>query len=260
MDVEGEVVVVTGAGGGIGAALVHRFVAAGASAVVAADVDGGAVAQVASAAGERVHGAVVDVSRQHEVTDLVARVEREHGTIGLFCSNAGVATGAGVDADAATWERAWSVNVLAHVHAAHTVLPSMLARGHGYLLNTASAAGLLTNPHDAVYSTTKHAAVGFAEWLAFTYGDRGIGVSVLCPMGVRTPMLVDGIEHEDPAALAVARSGDIVSPDHVADTVVAGLAEERFLILPHPEVATHYARKAADPDHWLSGMRKAFRP
>lgn len=258
MQVKGAVVVVTGAGGGIGGALARRFVADGAAAVVVSDVNAEAVEKVAADLGDTAHAAVTDVSSAEQMADLVARVERDHGPIELFCSNAGIATGVGLGADPATWERAWSVNVLAHVHAARAVVPAMLERGRGYLLNTASAAGLLTQPSDAPYAVTKHAAVGFAEWLAFTYGGSGIGVSVLCPMGVRTDMLMSGIEQDDPAALAVAASGDIVTPEAVADAVAAGLAEERFLILPHPDVARMYAKKAADPDRWLAGMRKAF--
>jgi NAD(P)-dependent dehydrogenase (short-subunit alcohol dehydrogenase family) len=147
---------------------------------------------------------------------------------------------------------------MAHVHAAKAVLPSMLERGRGYLLHTVSAAGLLTAPGDAPYSTTKHAALGFAEWLGVTYGAAGIGVSTLCPMGVRTDMLLPGIEEGNPSALAVAASGELLTPEQVAETVVAGLAEERFLILPHPEVGKMHAHKAADPDRWLAGMQKTF--
>jgi NAD(P)-dependent dehydrogenase (short-subunit alcohol dehydrogenase family) len=145
---------------------------------------------------------------------------------------------------------------MAHVHAARAMLPSMLARGSGWLMSTASAAGLLTSPGDAPYAVTKHGAVALAEWLAVTYGSRGIGVSVVCPMGVATPLLTDPLAAGDPGAQAVAASGEILTAEQVADAVVAGLAEERFLILPHPQVGTFWAQKASDPDRWLAGMRR----
>jgi NAD(P)-dependent dehydrogenase (short-subunit alcohol dehydrogenase family) len=192
----------------------------------------------------------VDVTDPGAVADLVART----GTIDLFASNAGVATGGGLDDDE-MWQRVLAVNTLAHVYAARAVLPGMLARGSGYLLQTASAAGLLTSPGDAPYAVSKHAAVGLAEWLAVTYGSRGIGVSVICPMGVDTPLLMDGLHAGEPGALAVAASGAIITPDAVADAVLEGIAQERFLIVPHPEVATFWAQKATDPDRWLAGVR-----
>ena len=176
----------------------------------------------------------------------------EFGAIDLFCSNAGIGGGSGgIDTSDADWEHTWRVNVMAHVYAARAVLPGMLERGSGYLLQTASAAGLLTQIGSAPYAVTKHAAVAFAEWLAVTYGDRGIRVSCLCPQGVRTPML-------DSASARVRGLLDesAIEPDAVADAVIAGLADERFLILPHPEVAEYVRRKAADHDRWLRGMRR----
>jgi NAD(P)-dependent dehydrogenase (short-subunit alcohol dehydrogenase family) len=172
----------------------------------------------------------------------------------LFCSNAGIGTGGGVETDNAAWQRTWDVNVMAHVYAARAVLPAMLERGEGYLLATASAAGLLTNLGAAPYSVTKHAALALAEWLAITHGDAGITVSCLCPQGVRTPMLLGGLDQT--AGAVVAAGGDLIEPEQVADAVIAGLAEERFLILPHPEVARYFQRKANDYDRWLAGMRK----
>jgi NAD(P)-dependent dehydrogenase (short-subunit alcohol dehydrogenase family) len=145
---------------------------------------------------------------------------------------------------------------MGHVYAARAVIPPMVERGSGYFVATASAAGLLVNPGDAPYTASKHAAVGFAEWLAVTYGGSGIGFSVVCPMGVATPMLLEALRDGVPAARAVADSGGIITPDHVAQAVLAGIADERFLILPHPEVATYWMRKAADPERWLSGMRR----
>ncbi|MGH3437233.1 MAG: SDR family oxidoreductase [Sciscionella sp.] len=258
MRIPDKIVVITGAGHGIGAALAIRFAAEGARAVVVSDIDGAAAEQVAAEIGKQALAVAADVSEEAQVRDLVATAERERGPIDLFCSNAGVAFGSGLDAGSEDWARAWSVNLMPHVYAARAVLPAMMARGSGYLLNTASAAGLLTSPGDAAYTASKHAAVGLAEWLALTYGSRGVGVSVLCPMGVRTDLLMKGVEAGDPAALAVAASADIIEPEAVADAVCAGLAEERFLILPHPAVGTMYAHKASDPDRWLAGMRRAF--
>src|SRR5690242_8760592 len=246
MDLEGKVAVVTGAASGIGAQLCARFTAEGAT-VVGAD-------RVAT---QGIRGC--DVADATAVQSLVDEVIAEHDRIDLFCSNAGITTGVALDDPDDLWHVAYEVNLMAHVYAARAVVPHMLERGSGYLLNTASAAGLLTSPGDAPYAVTKHGAVAFAEWLAVTYGGRGIGVSVLCPMGVATPLLMDPLEAGDPGAKAVAASGDIVSVEHVADTVVAGLRDERFLILPHPEVGRYYAQKASDPDRWLAGMRRLTR-
>ena len=243
MDLASKVAVVTGAASGIGAALCTRFAAEGAT-VVGAD-------RVAA------HGIrTCDVSDAAAVTRLVDDAIAEHGRIDLFCSNAGITTGVALDDPDDLWHVAYEVNLMAHVYAARAVVPHMLERGSGYLLNTASAAGLLTSPGDAPYAVTKHGAVALAEWLAVTYGDRGIGVSVLCPMGVATPLLMDPLEAGDPGAKAVAASGEILSAEQVADTVMAGLRDERFLILPHAEVGRFYAQKASDPDRWLAGMRR----
>ena len=251
MDLDGAVTVVTGGGSGIGAALCRRFATSGAQVVVVdRDADG------AAAVAEEVRGTaeVVDVTDAAAVQALVERV----GRVDLFASNAGVATGGGTGSldDDALWQRVLAVNTMAHVYAARAVLPQMLERGSGYLLQTASAAGLLTAPGDAPYTVSKHAAVGLAEWLAVTYGGRGIRVSVLCPMGVETPLLRNGLEAGDPGAQAVAASGAIIAPDQVADAVMAGIAQERFLILPHPQVGTFWAQKASDPDRWLAGVRR----
>jgi NAD(P)-dependent dehydrogenase (short-subunit alcohol dehydrogenase family) len=259
MDLRDRVVVVTGGGGGIGAAMARRFAAERARAVAVADLDQAraeAVAAEVERAGAAGLASRTDVAAEAEVRALVDRVLARFERIDLFCSNAGLAFGRGLDASAADWERAWRVNVLAHVHAARAVLPSMLARGDGYLLQTCSAAGLLTNPGDAPYTLSKHAAVAFAEWLAITYGDRGIRVSAICPQGVRTPMLLDGLEEGSAAARAVAAAGELLEPEQVADVVVKGLAAERFLILPHPQFATYLRHKADDPDRWLAGMRR----
>lgn len=259
MDLRRKVVVVTGGANGIGAAMARRFAADGALGVVVADIDGDGAGEVAAEAGQRgAQGIAVpcDVADEGQVRELVAAVLERFGRVDLLCSNAGVAFGEGIDARAEDWDLAWRVNLMAHVVAARAVLPSMLARGGGYLLHTCSAAGLLTNPGDAPYTASKHAAVGFAEWLAVTYGDAGIRVSALCPQGVRTRMLLSGLEEGSVAARAVAAAGALLEPEQVADAVVEGLAAERFLILPHPEVATYLRRKAEDPDRWLAGMRR----
>jgi NAD(P)-dependent dehydrogenase (short-subunit alcohol dehydrogenase family) len=243
MELSGSVAVITGAASGIGAALATRFAA-----------DGATVVRVDRVAGPDVR--VCDVTDAAAVGALVDEVIAEHGRIDLFCSNAGIATGIELDDPDDLWHAAFEVNVMAHVYAARAVVPHMLERGRGYLLNTASAAGLLISPGDAPYTVSKHGAVALAEYLAVTYGDRGLRVSVLCPMGVATPLLMDPLGAGDPAARAVAASGDIVSPEHVAEVVVAGLRAETFLILPHPEVGTFWAQKASDPDRWLAGMRR----
>jgi NAD(P)-dependent dehydrogenase (short-subunit alcohol dehydrogenase family) len=258
MRITDGVAVVTGGACGIGAAVARRFVAEGARSVVVVDRDLGAAQAVA----DDIDGVaeVVDVADPVAINGLVDRTLAREGQIDLFCSNAGIATGVGLDDPDDMWRRAFDVNLMAHVYAARAVLPGMLARGQGWLLNTASAAGLLTSPGDAPYTVTKHGAVALAEWLAVTYGGQGIGVSVLCPMGVATPLLMDPLAAGDPGARAVAASGEIITAEQVADVVVAGLAEERFLILPHPQVGTFWAQKASDPDRWLAGMRRMLGP
>ena len=254
-----RVAVITGGAGGIGAALGRRFVAEGAAAVVLADLNADAAAAVAQAIGPAAHAVGVDVTDERQVRTLVEETERQYGRIDLFCANAGVSTGGGVEAPDDDWDRAWRVNVLAHVYAARAALPAMLRRGQGYLLMTCSAAGVLTAVGDAPYTATKHAAVGFAEWLAITYRDAGIRVSALCPQGVDTPMLADELAAGHLGARVIAASGAVLTPDQVADAAVAGLAEERFLILPHPEVAGYARRRAEDPDGWQAGVRKLVR-
>lgn len=255
MELAGRVAVITGGAGGIGAALARRFAAEEAAAVIVADLDGAAAARVAADIGPVAEGIRLDVTDEARTRELVADVCRRHGRVDLFCANAGITTGVGLGTDDTDWRRAWEVNVLAHLYAARAVLPEMLDRGEGYLLHTCSAAGLLTAVGDAPYAVTKHAALGLAEWLALTYADQGIRVSALCPQGVRTPMLTEGLDAGHPGALVTAASGEIRSPEEVALVVVEGLRAERFLILPHPEVARYAQRKAADPDAWLAGMR-----
>jgi NAD(P)-dependent dehydrogenase (short-subunit alcohol dehydrogenase family) len=260
MDLAGKVAVVTGGGNGIGEALCRAFAAQGARAVVAADIDGAEAERVASSiaaggTGTAALGLRVDAGNESDVQSLVARAEDEFGPIDLFCANAGIILLGGPEAPDADWERIWKVNVMGHIYAARAVIPAMLKRGGGYFMTTASAAGLLTQLGSAPYSVTKHAAVGLAEWLSITYGDQGITVSCLCPQAVRTAMI--GVAGDEEAAEASQAATDgILSPAAVADAVVAGLAKEEFLILPHPEVATYEQRRAGDRERWLRGMRR----
>lgn len=256
MELVGKHAVVTGGASGIGRALCERFAAEGAS-VVAADVQGDgarATADGIAGRGGRAEAVTCDVSDEQEVLDLVAEAERAFGPIDLFCSNAGIGALGGVEATNDTWRRAFDTNFLAHVYAVRAVLPSMLERGSGYLLHTASAAGLLTQLGDLPYSVTKHAVVALAEWLSITYGDAGIRVSCLCPQGVRTGM-VAAAPARTAGAFVLAAEG-LLEPEDVADAVVDALADERFLVLPHPEVQEYFRRKADDYDRWLRGMRR----
>jgi NAD(P)-dependent dehydrogenase (short-subunit alcohol dehydrogenase family) len=256
MEVAGRHVVVTGGAGGIGRALVRRFAQDGARAVVAADRD---LAGAQAVAGEVGALAVeLDAGLQSSVRALVAEATAANGPIDIFISNAGVpgAMGGPEVADD-VWDEAWRVNVMAHVWAARALLPEMLERGDGYLINTASAAGLLTQVSSLVYSVTKHAAVSLAEWMAIEYGERGVRVSCICPQGVRTPML--DLAMDDPAGAAALTSGGLIEPEDVADAVVAGIRDERMLILPHENVAGFMALKGSDPERWLKGMRRMVR-
>jgi len=247
MNLRDRVAVVTGGANGIGRALCRRFAAEGARGVVVADLDAAGAERVAKEIG----GLAVptDVSVEAGLLQLVERATTAFGQIDLFCSNAGIGLGGGVEAPDHDWQRSWNVHLMAHVWAARAVLPEMLARGEGYLLQTASAAGLLTEVEAAPYSVTKHATVALAEWLAIEYKDRGIRVSCLCPQGVLTNMLLG----PDGSRESFLKAGAIL-PEQVAEAVVQGLAEERFLILPHPEVAEYFRRKSADYDRWLRGM------
>lgn len=242
----------TGGANGIGRALCRKFAAERAKAIVVADVDADGARMVA----DEIGGAAIptDVTREGDVDRLVATTIERFGAIDLFCSNAGIAVDGGEATPDAAWRRCWDVNVMGHVYAARAVLPHMAARGEGYLLQTVSAAGLLTHIHSATYAVTKHAALAFAEWVAVAYGDRGIKVSALCPQGVKTDMLRRAAEGGRDFLLDSA-----LDPAAVADEVVRGLEAERFLILPHPEVAEFFRRKAADYDRWLRGMRRLLK-
>ncbi len=259
MELAGKVAVVTGGASGIGRALCRRFAADGAS-VVVSDVDAPGAATVASEIG----GLAVpgDMSVESDVAGLIDAARLSFDRVDLFCANAGILWGTqpddpaaviGPDASDEAWDRMWRVNVLSHVYAARAIVPLMLEQGGGHILVTASAAGLLTMLGNAPYSVTKHAAVALAEWLAITYGDRGLRVSCLCPQLVRTEMLTAATPSTEQRGLAKL---GVLEPEEVADAVVEGLRDEQFLILPHPEVADYFQRKAADYDRWLVGMRR----
>ncbi|HEV3290944.1 MAG TPA: SDR family oxidoreductase [Streptosporangiaceae bacterium] len=249
--VSGAGVVVTGAGSGIGAALARRFAAEGAR-VVVNDIDPAAAAAVAASCGAAaVPG---DAASEDGVAALIGAAREALGGVDLYCANAGVARAGGEQAAEPDWELSWQVNVMGHIRAARLLLPGWLAHGSGHLICTVSAAGLLTMLGSAPYAVTKHAALAFAEWLSATYRHRGITVQAVCPQGVRTPMLAGSGPVAD---LLLAESA--LPPEAVADAVMAGIADGRFLILPHPEVAQMYAGRAADPDRWLRGMNKLQR-
>jgi NAD(P)-dependent dehydrogenase (short-subunit alcohol dehydrogenase family) len=250
MDASGRVVVVTGGGSGIGASLCRAFARAGAAAVVVADVN-----EVrAHAVAEEVGGTAVavDVTREADVHDLIRQTVDAHSAIDIYCSNAGIAFGGGPEASDEAWQTSWDVHVMAHVYAARAVLPMMLERGEGCIVGTVSAAGLLNHVAASPYAVTKAAALSFLEWLAISYGARGVRVSALCPQGVRTPML------------AQAGDGDFLDagalePDQVATCVIDALRGDQFLILPHPEVHEYFVRRATDHDRWLRGMQRLRR-
>lgn len=258
MQLQDKNIVVTGAGGGIGAALVRRFAQDGPRTIVLADVDGAAAQAVVDELEPGFDTVVVEADLGTEAGNVeVVRAAEEYGPVDLLCLNAGIAIGGGVEAPDEDWYRIFDVNVMAHVWAVRAALPGMLAAGSGYILTTASAAGLLTNLGAAPYAVTKHAAVALAEWLAITHGDAGIKVSCLCPQGVRTKMLFpdDEDQAQSTGAESVRMQG-VIEPDELAEVVAAGLADERFLILPHPEVLDYWRRKTDDYDRWIGGMRK----
>jgi NAD(P)-dependent dehydrogenase (short-subunit alcohol dehydrogenase family) len=250
MDLTGKVIVVTGGARGIGRALVRRFAMESPKIIVVADLDAAGADDVAA----EVDGEAVpcDVSREADVKNLAEHIEGSHGRIDLFCSNAGIAVGGGPEAGNADWQRIWEVNVMAHVYVARHVLPGMLARRDGYIVGTVSAAGLLNHLFAAPYGVTKAAALSLFEWLAIAHGDDGIRISCLCPQGVKTDML----EAERSQLGLDFLTAGALEPEVVASAVVNGIAAESFLILPHPEVAEYFRRKAGDYDRWLRGMRR----
>jgi NAD(P)-dependent dehydrogenase (short-subunit alcohol dehydrogenase family) len=262
MELNERVVVITGGGSGIGEALALASHAAGARHVVVADLDGDQAARVAALVGGT--GVGIDVRDESAIQQLVEDTETAHGPIDLFVSNAGYVTTAGLEDPNASIQRMWEVHCMAHIYAARAVLPSMIARGEGYLLNTASAAGLLTQIGSMSYSITKAAAVSLAEWLSVTHHHQGIRVSVLCPQAVRTNIIQNSPDFQGIDASAgdsiidggVAGGDGVLEPADVAAICLDAIRDERFLVLPHPEVAKYVERKAADRDRWLAGMRR----
>ena len=250
MKIQGRNCVVTGGASGIGRALCRRFAADGARGVVVADRDGDGARTVADEIGDGA-GAIavtVDVAVEEEVQEMVARAEAAFGDVDLMFSNAGIGTGCGVEVSDEGWQDIWEINVVSHIYAARAVLPKMIERGEGYIASTASAAGLLSQIGSAPYAVTKHAPVALAEWIAITHGNEGIRVSVLCPQAVRTAMTARGA--------GVAGVDGMIEAGEVAEIVVRAIEQERFLILPHPEVLEYMRRKTADYDRWLNGMRR----
>jgi len=250
MELKDKICVVTGAASGIGKALCLAFADAGAKEVICVDLNGAGAAETAEAVGGAAY--TVDVSNEAEITKMIDSVEKDIGPIDLYWSNAGIAVGGGMDTPNDQWQRTWEINVMAHVWAARHLVPLMKARGGGYLLNTASAAGLLNQIGSASYGVTKHAAVGLAEWIALTHGDDGIKVSVLCPQAVRTEMTRG---HED----HVAAINGMMAPEPVAEICIEAIRDETFLILPHEEVREYMKNKTNDYDRWIGGMRKLNR-
>lgn len=247
MKIAGKVCVVTGAARGIGAALAEAFKAAGAKGIVCADV----IPAEETAAKVGGLAARCDVSKEEEIAKLVETAEAKYGRVDVFCSNAGIIGRHGLEASLDEWRRTLDVNLMAHIYAARVLVPKMLAQGGGHIVATASAAGILMQPDSATYTVTKHGAVAFAEWLSVNYADKGVGVSCLCPQGVRTPMLL-GPTGDRKSFL----SDGSVSAEYAAQCVVEAIEENRFLVLPHPEVAEYERRKATDRERWLSGMRR----
>jgi NAD(P)-dependent dehydrogenase (short-subunit alcohol dehydrogenase family) len=250
MKLKDRIIVITGAASGIGRAMAIRFAAEGARRIICADVNLAGAEQTASLCSGVAFRC--DVSKEEDIRVLIEAVESQHGPIDLFCSNAGIGIPGGEETPNDGWQRMWDINVMAHVWAARHLVPRMKARGGGYLLNTASAAGLLSQIGSASYAVTKHAAVGFAEWIALTHGDDGIRVSVLCPQAVRTAMTAGNEE-------GVASIDGMIEPEVVAEACVKGIEAEDFLILPHPQVLDYMRRKSADYNRWIGGMRKLNR-
>ncbi|MFP6663686.1 MAG: SDR family oxidoreductase [Deltaproteobacteria bacterium] len=256
MEIANKIVVVTGGGSGIGRSLVERFHAEGAQHIVVADLDGAAAAEVAGLVGGT--GVKVDVANEEGIRDLVATTERDQGPIDLFVSNAGFVTIGGLEAPVEDLQKMFGVHVLAHLYAARAVIPGMAERGHGYLLNTASAAGLLSQFGSLHYALTKHAAIALAEWIAITHGHQGIKVSVLCPQAVATNIVPNSPDRAimEGGGADVASADGVMQPGEVADVVMEALREERFHVLPHAEVREYVKQKGADVDRWIQGMQR----
>ena len=249
MNIEGRVIAVTGAGSGIGRALCHALAKHNPKGIAVIDINADAAAEVA----QEINGLAcqADVSREEDVITSIQTIEASYGPIDIYCANAAIADIGGVELDNAMWQKTWDVNVMAHVYAARALLPSMLERGEGYLVLTASAAGLLVNLGTAPYTATKHAVVGLAEWLAITHGSQGLKVSCVCPQFVNTPMVQD---FELKAPMRAFVNEGMLEPETVADHIIAGIEKEEFLILPHPDVGTFFQAKAHNHEKWLGKM------
>ena len=256
MEVDGKITVITGAGSGIGRALAERFAANGARAVVCTDLNGDDAAATAEMIGSAATAVALDVGDEQAIEEVVAQTEQTFGGLDVFVSNAGYGLPGGLDLATEQWERMMRVHAWSHLAAARAAIPGMIERGGGYLLSTASAAGLLTQMDSGPYAVSKHAAVAFAEWIAINYHDQGIGVSVLCPQAVRTNIGGNRAEQSGPAKKGQASFDGVLEPEFVADACLDAMREERFLVLPHPEVETYFQRKATDYDRWLRGMRR----
>jgi NAD(P)-dependent dehydrogenase (short-subunit alcohol dehydrogenase family) len=253
MEVANRIVVVTGGGSGIGKALATRFMAEGARQVVVVDINIDNAEAVAAELG--CIAMVADVSKEEDIARVIEEIETSIGPIDLFCSNAGVGLAEGLDSPNNEWQLSWDINVMPHVYAARHLVPRMVERGGGYFLNTASAAGLLNQIGGSGYAVTKHAAVGFAEWLAIHHAHQGIKVSLLCPQAVRTPMT----ESVDNDSVAAASVDGMMEPEEVADIVVEKLKDESFLILTHDEVLEYMQRKTSNYDRWIGGMNRLMK-
>jgi len=253
MDPRGKLAVVTGAAGGIGGGIVGALVDAGAELVIATDL-----ATDGIPSGDRIRPHLLDVADESATQALVEAVATEHGPIDLWFANAGVAGGGGADAPDAEWDRQWRINVMSHVYAARALLPEWIARGEGHLVTTASMAGILTSLGDGVYAATKHAALGFAEWLAITHGDEGVKVSCVCPGAVDTAMLRGGAGGDAGRATMAIGGGEVLPADEAGRRIVAAVAEDRFLIFTHEEMHEYTRRKADDPDRWIRGMTRLW--
>jgi NAD(P)-dependent dehydrogenase (short-subunit alcohol dehydrogenase family) len=268
MEISGKVAVVTGGASGAGRALALGLAARRAAGVAVCDIDADGAAKVAAeieAGGGRALAVAADMTRESDVQALVARAEEAFGPVGLFFSNAGIIVAGGEEASDDAWSKIWAINVHSHVYVARAILPGMLARGEGYLVITASAAGLLTQLGSAPYAVTKHAAVAFAEWLSITYGDRGLRVSALCPQAFSSNLLATSRREAGEDALpetagtggsAQAAVDGVLTSEQVAECALDGIAAEEFLMLPHPDVATYEQRRAGDRDRWIRGMRR----
>ncbi|MEO6471521.1 MAG: SDR family NAD(P)-dependent oxidoreductase [Aeromicrobium sp.] len=263
MQTEGKVAIVTGAGAGIGAAIAQRLVEHGAR-VTVSDINAEAASSTAALLNDIRPGSAIgvgsDAADETALRALIAQTEETFGPVVFYFANAGIGLGAGLEADEQAWENAWNINTMAHVRAARLLVPGWVPKGEGYFFSTASAAGLLTQLGSPTYAVSKHAAVGFAEWLRVTYGDKGVRVSCLCPMGVNTALLNAGDDADEEAsriaAAAVKTSGVVLEPLDVADIVIEAIADERFLVLPHPEVLDFYRHKGQDYERWIAGMQR----